>query len=38
MTKVNIDELEFYDLRGNRVAISHYFQNYALLVFLRHLA
>ncbi len=38
MQTVRINELRFYDLRGNAVSINGYFQNYALLIFLRHLA
>jgi hypothetical protein len=38
MEKVRINDLRFYDLCGGTVAISDYFQNCALLVFLRHLA
>ena len=38
MKTVRINELSFYDLRGSAVSLKDYFQNYALLIFLRHLA
>jgi hypothetical protein len=38
MEKIDIHELRFYDLHDSAVTIRDYFQNYALLVFLRHLA
>jgi hypothetical protein len=38
MKNVPISELRFCGLRDNVVAIGSYFQDYALLVFLRHLA
>jgi hypothetical protein len=38
MKTIRINELRFYDLRGSAVSINDYFQNYALLIFLRHLA
>jgi hypothetical protein len=38
MKTTRINELHFYDLRANAVSIKDYFQTYALLIFLRHLA
>jgi hypothetical protein len=38
MEKVFIRDLRFSNLRGDKVALNDYFQDYALLIFLRHLA
>lgn len=38
MKSILIDELYLYDLRARAVSIKDYFQDYALLIFLRHLA
>jgi hypothetical protein len=38
MEKVTIDRLELLDLHGNRVALRNQFEEFLLLIFLRHLA
>jgi hypothetical protein len=38
MEKVAIHQLELVDLQGGPVKLQAYFNNYALLIFLRHLA
>lgn len=38
MDKVDLDQLPLLDLAGNPVKLSQWFQNYLLLIFLRHLA
>jgi hypothetical protein len=38
MEKVAIDRLELVDLQGHSVNLQDYFQEYSLLIFLRHLA
>jgi hypothetical protein len=38
MEKVAIDQLELVDLQGRQAKLQDYFQKYALLIFLRHLA
>jgi hypothetical protein len=38
MEKVAIDELKLKDLQGRPVSLQDYFQEYALIIFLRHLA
>jgi len=38
MEKVAIDELKLKDLQGRPVSLQDYFQEYSLVIFLRHLA
>ncbi len=38
MSIIRIDELTLYDLSASAVALKNYFRDYALLIFLRHLA
>jgi hypothetical protein len=38
MERVALDHLPFVDLHGELAALSEYFENYLLLIFLRHLA
>jgi hypothetical protein len=38
MKSVRINDLRFYDLAGSAVPLTDYFQDYALVIFLRHLA
>jgi hypothetical protein len=38
MEKVALAELRLLDLRGDPVRLRNYFQEYLLLIFLRHLA
>jgi hypothetical protein len=38
MEKVAINELKLKDLQGRLVSLQDYFQEYSLLIFLRHLA
>jgi len=38
MKKIDIDRLPLLDLRGHAVALRNHFQDFLLLVFLRHLA
>ena len=38
MEKVAIDELKLKDLHGRLVSLQDYFQEYSLVIFLRHLA
>jgi hypothetical protein len=38
MEKVAVDELKLEDLQGRLVSLQDYFQEYSLLIFLRHLA
>jgi hypothetical protein len=38
MEKFPIDRLSLLDMRGRPAALRNYFQKYALLIFLRHLA
>lgn len=38
MERVAIDRLQLLDLSGNPVLLKSYFQDYVLLIFLRHLA
>jgi hypothetical protein len=38
MEKVAIDELKLKDLQGRAVSLQDFFQEYLLLIFLRHLA
>jgi hypothetical protein len=38
MEKFPIDSLSLLDMSGHPAALRSYFQNYALLIFLRHLA
>jgi hypothetical protein len=38
MEKVAIDQLALVDLQGRRVNLQDYFKQFALLIFLRHLA
>ncbi len=38
MSIIRINELTFYDLRASAVSLKDYFQDYALVIFLRHLA
>ena len=38
MEKVSVDELKLKDLQGRLVSLQDYFQEYSLLIFLRHLA
>jgi hypothetical protein len=38
MEKVALDRLRFFDLRGEPAALPDYFQDYLLLILLRHLS
>jgi hypothetical protein len=38
MEKVALERLELVDLQGRPVNLQNYFQDYSLLIFLRHLA
>jgi hypothetical protein len=38
MERVPLDQLPFVDLHGKPAVLSEYFENYVLLIFLRHLA
>jgi hypothetical protein len=38
MKSVPINELRFHDLAGSAVSLTDYFKDYALVIFLRHLA
>jgi hypothetical protein len=38
MGKIGLDQLPLLDVTGSPVKLSEYFQNYLLLIFLRHLA
>jgi hypothetical protein len=38
MDHIDVDRLRFYDLRGAPAILTDYFDEYALLIFLRHLA
>ena len=36
--KIALDELALVDLQGNPASLTNYFEQYVLLIFLRHLA